>query len=520
MASQKDPSLSDVNTNVTPEMLSFLQRLMTSSQGTKNPEGPTPPQKPQPGQNADVTGSRPLHSETVPARQLDIQPSVKPNIFTPRTLTTETKNTGESTMSDDMLQCVSAHTMTSLVHHETANFTPSAHAMYMVLAQMDKTMSTTKRWLDNSFGWIPSYSRLYYGVLFIIQTLRAQRDAGTLALDTVMLLKTFEEYFTPGNLLIAGPLVPIFKAISTSKVDADLFGNVAPRLPEKPNLSANGVQIPTPIDENIKHHIPAIPALFDEICTAKTLGSGNNNIFSQILIIGSAPGAFGTQFTATAPDTRAFNMPGMYQNVPLNTTIVDSFRTCIPSYSFPDPFDNQTLSQGVTNWFQYCRLSTGDTNHIEWLSRLSGTMNNYAQFFRGSIPLGDISTSSLPSGQLNGKYQKNTLPTGKQERMAITQSLNTVSTTAHYYPRPEITSLSANWRSATMAIPVPEEWRAMFTQVHCLHPSLQDNIPPNYQTGTFWTLPDVRTIDKVDPMNSVPLIIARNFHRSNRDETI
>jgi hypothetical protein len=518
--SSQDPNLPDVGPNFTPENLAMLRKLILEAQGSTNPGGPTPPQAPKPGVNADVTGARPLHTETTPARQLDIQPSVKTNVFNPRPLTTSSTNTGESTMSDDMLETVSAYSMTSILHHGTATFTPSANALYVVLAQMDKTMSTTKRWLDNSFGWIPAYSRLYYGVLFIIQVLRAQRDAGTLDMASLPMLQSFEMYFNPGNLLIAGPLVPIFKGISTSKIDSDLFGNVAPQLTRKPKLDNGKTVIPMSQDPDMAWHIPAIPAIFDEICTAAQLQAGANDIYQKILITGNSPGAFGVAFNAQSPATDAYNKPGLAQGISLTDLTVANFYQCSSSYSFPGTFDNAALTTGITDWLQYCRLSTGDQVHQDWLSRLAGTMNNYAQFFRGSIPLGDIPSSSLPTGQIIGTYTARSLPYGSTEIRSLSSGSGQNPTTGHYYRRPEITSLNANWRSKTMAIPIPEEWRAFYAQVNCLHPALSDNPPRTHHTGTFWTLPNVRTIDNVNSVYSIPLLIARKFHRSNRDETI
>jgi hypothetical protein len=515
-----DPSLPDVGPNLSPENLAMLRKLLAEAQGSKNPEGPTPPQAPQPGTNADVTGARPLHSETTPARQLDIQPSAKPNIFSPRPLTTSHSSTGDSTMSDDMLETVSAYTMTSIIHHKTATFTPTSNAMYVVLAQMDKTMSTTKRWLDNSFGWIPAYSRLYYGVLFIIQVLRAQRDAGTLDMGSLPMLQTFELYFNPGNLLIAGPLVPIFKALSTSKIDSDLFGNVAPQLPERINMDPNHPVVPRSLDPNITMHIPAIPAIFDEICTAIHLQAGAHEIFQKILVTGNSPGTFGTAHAPNSPPTDAYNLPGLAQRIALTDLTVSNFYQCAPSYTFPAPQANNIVAPGITNWFHYCRLQTGDNGHHEWLSRLAGTMNNYAQFFRGSLPLGDIASSSLPTGQILGNYKPNTLPTANVSPQTLVSGSGNATSQGHFYQRPEITSLAAKWHSKTMAIPIPEEWRAFYAQVNCLHPSLRDDEPRHFRTGTFWTLPDVRTADNVDPVHSIPLLIARKFHRSNRDETI
>jgi len=346
------------------------------------------------------------------------------------------------------------------------------------------------------------------------------RDAGILDLSTLPLLQAFEMYFNFGNLLIPGPLVPFFKAISTSKVDSDLFGNVAPLLPRKINMDTGKPVVPTSRDTNLSMHIANIPAIFDAICTAIHLGPGANDIYQKILVTGNQPGAFGQAFTGNSPPTNVFNQPGLAQRIALTDLTVANFYACAPSYSFPPPMDNNTISGGIDTWFQYCRLNTGGTDHYEWLSRPSGTMNNYCQFFRGSIPLGDIASSALPTGQILGSYCKDTLPTKDVILKSLQTGTGSNPTTGHYYHRPDVISLAADWQSKSMAIPIPEEWRAFYSQVNCLHPSLTDNPPRNFRTGTFWTLPDVRTANNVDSVHSIPMLIARKFHRSNRDETI
>lgn len=385
---------------------------------------------------------------------------------------------------------------------------------------MDKTMSTTKRWLDNSFGWIPAYSRLYMGVMFIYSIMRAQRDAGTLNMAIMPMLETFERYYNPGNMLIPGPLVPMFKAISTSKVDSDLFGNVVPTLPKRINMDKNKPSHPQSVDTNVFYHLPAIPAIFDEICTAIQLGPGANGVYHNIITRGSAPGAFGIAFANNAPPTLAYNQPGMAQAISLTDVTVNQFYQCATSYSFPAPANQANIAAGIFNWFQYCRLATGEEDHHEWLSRLSGTMNNYAQFFRGSIPIGDIASSALPTGQIAGKYRSNALPTMQQTIKTVSVGSGTGMSNAYYFERPDVTSLAADWVSYSMAIPIPEEWRAFFSQINCLHNHLVSNPPRTHRTGEFWTLPIVRRIDSVDPINSISLLMQRRFHRSNRDETI
>lgn len=517
MNNTKDPTLGEVNTNLSSDELAAMRKLITQSQGSENPNEPTAPQPPKPGQNADVTGSRPLHTETTPARQLDIQPTSKTSVFQPRTLTHSSPSTGESSKSDDMLQTVAAYTMTSIPHHSTATYTPSCHGMYYTLSEMDRTMSITRRWLDNSFGWIPHYSRLYYGVMFIIQILRSQRDSGNLDFSTLIMLDAFERYFNPGNQLIAGPLVPHFKALATSKIDSDLYGNVAPVLPSVPGID-NFSPIPRPTDTNIFHHLPAIPAIFDEICTLITLSVGNNDINKQILTHGNTPGAFGTAFTNTSPATDCENMPGMYPKINVSGPAADSFFACAASYSFPTAHARQTLNAGITNWFQYCRFATGLTDHYDWFARLSGTMSNYAQHFEGSIPLGDISTASLPTGQIIGKYKPKALPRDTIKVSSLSHGSIGNQSTGYFYPKPNANNLLANWTNLSMSIPVQEEWRAMYSQIHCLHDNLTDNVPQNYHNGTFWTLPVVRRCDNVDPKNSISLIISRKFHKVTRND--
>jgi len=420
-------------------------------------------------------------------------------------------------MSEDMLSAVSGNSMTTELHTEVATYIPNSHALYIVLDDMDRNMSQTKRWLDNSYGWIPQYSRLYFGVLFIVQILRAQRDGGNLSFEMINLLDTFERVFSLGNLLIPGPLVPIFKSISSSRVDNDVYGNVCPTLPDTPSMSANGVTIPTPSSPLIKWHIPAIPAIFDEICTLSHLQKGTNDIYASILQTGNQPGAFGVAFTAASQASDAFNMPGMMSPIPMPTHAIDSFYTCVSSFSFPAPVDNTTLQPGIKNWFDYCRLSTGSTTHMDWMSKLSSTMSVYAQFFNGTTPLGDIASSSLPTGQIYGNYEPRSLPTEPVSSTAISVPQ---TPEARFFRKPSGFIAEAKFFSNSLSIPEVEEWRQMLSQTNCKHNALINATPDTYRTGTFWSLPKVRESNPIKVLIGVPNIISRKFHRTSRDDSL
>jgi hypothetical protein len=517
MTSSDPPPPGDVRPNFDTETLANMLKAFRSHTGNQNPEGPTPPQPPRPGQNADVTGARPLNLESTPAKNLAVTSSVKPNVFAPRQPTARTPHHLDGPMSEDMLSAVSGNSMTTELHTEVATYIPNSHAMYIILNDMDRNMSQTKRWLDNSYGWIPQYSRLYFGVLFIVQNLRAQRDGGNLSFEMINLLDTFERVFSLGNLLIPGPLVPVFKSISSSRIDNDIYGNVCPTLPDKPSMSANGVVIPTPSSDLIKWHVPSVPAIFDEICTLSHLRQGANDIYAEILKAGNSPGSFGTAFTAASPASDAFNMPGMMSPIPIPSHAVDSFYTCVNSFSFPAPVDNTTLHTGIQNWFDYCRLSTGNTTHMDWMSKLSSTMSVYAQFFNGTLPLGDIASSALPTGQIYGNYVTDSLPTQPVTTTAITVSS---SPEARFYRKPSGYSAEAKFYSNSLSIPEIEEWRQMLAQTNCKHNALTGTVPDLYRTGTFWNIPKVRESNAIKTLIGVPNIISRKFHRTSRDDSL
>jgi hypothetical protein len=246
------------------------------------------------------------------------------------------------------------------------------------------------------------------------------------------------------------------------------------------------------------------------------LGKGSDDINTKILELGNAPGAFGLPFPQGTPSSDAFNMPGIMEPIPISTHTVASFYTCVRSFSFPAPITNAALGTGINNWFDYCRLSTGTTTHMDWMSKLSSTMSVYAQFFNGTTPLGDIASSSLPTGQIYGEYTADSLPTAA----VLSTSTNAGSSTAYYYPKPSGFTAEIRIFSNSMAIPEIEEWRQMFAQTNCKHNALLNITPDLYRTGTFWSIPKVRESNKVKPLVGASNIISRKFHRTSRDDSL
>ena len=114
----------------------------------------------------------------------------------------------------------------------------------------------------NSTVWHPLVSRLYFSVLFFLQTFRAQRTAKNTDLKILGFLDIFEKQIPWEKIPVPGPLVPYFQAISASKPSDDAYGFVTPYIdstyyPDKSEkLNPSGTQTAMQ---------PNIPILLDMI---------------------------------------------------------------------------------------------------------------------------------------------------------------------------------------------------------------------------------------------------------------
>lgn len=105
----------------------------------------------------------------------------------------------------------------------------------------------------------PYILRLYYGILFWMQCIRAGNHAKDIDVDAHQVLTMFLEAFPPETLPISGPLLGLFKTLCCSQPEIPTYGVVFPSLPSNPGperrdsfMNANP----------ISHVLPNIPAIF------------------------------------------------------------------------------------------------------------------------------------------------------------------------------------------------------------------------------------------------------------------
>ncbi|XP_026379755.1 IAA-leucine resistant 2 [Papaver somniferum] len=115
---------------------------------------------------------------------------------------------------------------------------------------------------DNFIRYCPNYHpyylRLYYGILFWIQCLRARRDARCLGFADSAFLDFFTTTFPPESLPVCGPLMLLFQSLCTSKPEIKSFGLVVPDLPSKPGPTYRHEFM----QQDINSFLPNIPGIF------------------------------------------------------------------------------------------------------------------------------------------------------------------------------------------------------------------------------------------------------------------
>lgn len=160
-----------------------------------------------------------------------------------------------------MMRPASQHGMTTILQPRPSTYIPNSQMLYAMLQSCDLHMSNTKKWFDNAQGWNPLLSRLYIGVLHVVQTLRAMRSPRTISMDQLRFLNQFEASYHPNHLWIPGPLVPWFTALSVIKpTTGDLVGTVSPAYLSPPGWSPRRHLM---AGEDYVKYVPNIPGMMD-----------------------------------------------------------------------------------------------------------------------------------------------------------------------------------------------------------------------------------------------------------------
>jgi hypothetical protein len=423
------------------------------------------------------------------------------------------------------------------VNTTKSQFIPSFLKMYYVLNQMDQVLSDNYYARRALVHFYPSVSRIYYGVLAWYQTLLVMRHRRALPSDHLSFLESFEEAYPPGTLAIAGPLLPFFKAVTSSSPENARFRAVHPSYH---NQAFNGATLQERMRDNTSHafwYMPDIQALcymhhelMKDFPGVLALGvddshSAGNKTVTYTAVNGydkvvdlqhhprsqyrkhyfpfechraqdSAPNA-----TVDPLDLSRISFFGYNSNGPYPRMDVDDRRS-MTKCGLAEPYMvSKDLTAQFKNNFSRIRIPEVDgtfsvstvselflmEEDMSWFSEIAATMAAYAKFFPGSGTLGDCSLE----GPRTGQY------------LARIQAPRTLPTTPEFYGNESIVhQFNAGLHTTISEEDDITELLARYTQINTrmypTHPWLGTMGSAATRNGPFWDIRPVFTASTID----------------------
>jgi len=147
---------------------------------------------------------------------------------------------------------------------DKSGYIPNCIALFQVLFSMELTLNRNEelRWISPYYFSLPV--RIYYAIIFYIQTLRAREQSGTITKPESSFLRAFSRRYKDTSCPIAGPLVPILTNIVSVLPDDDQYDYVYPFNPKKGtyNTTVDQTSKKQTIAVDILHHLlPSLPML-------------------------------------------------------------------------------------------------------------------------------------------------------------------------------------------------------------------------------------------------------------------
>jgi len=357
----------------------------------------------------------------------------------------------------------------------TSTFVPSFYALAAALTACDDLMITTYRFGRSHPYWLPQMSLVYVAILFYFRIFDVYVRSGSAPPNMVHLVRALKDMFDFRRLMIPGPLVPYFQALSLCSAGDSLLGDISPCVPDELPQANDYFALP-----NGQRYLPNILALLDY--PTGILRSANaitqDYVHNVTLMYRQAVAA-----NNIAAINTLVKSPGFYSPVYMPASVLEQFRlTANTRLRLPDQINLGNVTQDVRiNWYQFLRFRPlpGEANSPKfktWFGNVASMMSDYSEYFSGSVSLADIPVSAGPAPHIRLLYAASTddettpsaIPTNSDDNDSITL--------------PELSSLSA---SARLHTPQIDDLYRQLATVAQINARVHDD-PDSHYDGEFW----------------------------------
>nr|QLC36775.1 capsid protein [Sarcosphaera coronaria partitivirus] len=349
--------------------------------------------------------------KTKKKQQKGKQPAATTETAKPELKEDETKVTAFSLLMNSMKNIGSSRVKVI----QDSSFVPSCHIMYEILSAMHNCTADNTYIYRTNQHYHPLLSRLYYGILFWIQVLRAKRAANQESSFERNFLRNIDERYPFETLPVAGPLV-------------GYFSTIAAHMPADPKFEQTYVYPTTPdfLNDCRIWTMPHIPALIYAIKTMQNVTEANfvakagpsaahqDSVFVSktwrpygvgVVVPDIAENTttyvFGERITAT---DKAVAAPNQYQ---FEHTATSWYKSVNPAINTPLTMANSTLI-ARKEYLEQVKLPAPKANiqdvedflgleECKWFEKLVDIASTEASYFKGTSNFSEVDTISGPA---------------------------------------------------------------------------------------------------------------------------
>jgi hypothetical protein len=356
--------------------------------------------------------------------------------------------------------------------------------MYYIVHLLNDQLVDNFYFKRNCNEYHPYILRLYFGIIFIIQSLRAMKEVGTLDSHQDEFLTRFLQTHGLESLTIPGPLLPLFKTITASSAEYQNYGKISPLIPVKlgPNPRSNMA-----IFDPIHFGLPNIPGIFALIAHLDSVMNGTAPIQPAkrwVPIDGTTAVTFNGHAYAHPPsgwsDNEAWSLvsPGLEFPCEASKELNIVFAERYSDYEFPPVTGTDDLS----SLSDYLSMTASSS----WFNRVKEVAAMASLYCLGSGTLADCAPHSISSNHvIVNRIAPATLPS-RPVRMADPASRS---------------PFSYRLRTSDRQLPELSEIMAAAAQINILmystHPHLNGMTDAALRTGPYWDIrpQDLSSID-------------------------
>jgi hypothetical protein len=370
-----------------------------------------------------------------------------------------------------------------------SSYTPSSLMMDYIVHQINNLLVDNFYFKRACPDYHPYILRLYYGMIFWVQCLRAGLHARQIEIDAHVALTSFLDAFPLETLPISGPLLSLFKTLCCSQPEIPTYGVVYPKCPSTPGPERRDSFIAEGVEHHVMPNIPGIFALLSDLnqrlnpedaAQATYPAKGKHFPVTAAAAAATIFGhhSFPVHATRTARQKWSLVSSGLQYPCEADKKLHENFAERYENFCFPTLTDADDLSPFPS----FLHIGT----NMAWFAQVRDVAAVEASFFEGSGTLADCAPFGVASNQVVVHYTAPDTAPAAPTRSADPASL---------FP------FALRLKTSSRSLPELAEAMAAFAQTNIqmfgTHPFL-----PNFGTaqrvGPFWDIRPEETSIKDD----------------------